>query len=150
MPPLVTGSPYFWIAYVAAAFQGQNAGLNDRDADPMAQSGGSWVEAPAAGVVFGSTLSSSAPWTFGIGGNGAWIFMETMRDGVATSGSTDPTYYGRTVAHELGHMLGLAHWDDVTNPLTSSLMAPLSTNQTSDFSAVQIHLIRSRFEALYH
>jgi predicted Zn-dependent protease with MMP-like domain len=147
--PEDASSRFFWTAYVVASFQGREAttGTDIGDWDPDAVFG--LDEYGIAGETYGPVLGATAPWTFGQGCNSAWIFLETIRDMVA-NGGYDSGHYERTIAHEIGHCFGLAHHGDM-GLHTDTIMETNPDDPAINilFNDMQIHLIRSRFEALW-
>jgi hypothetical protein len=91
------GSNDFWVAYILLGYQWKET----RDGDPNSEDsilGGTWAE-----------MSNSAVTR---GGNGSHVFLETVVD---RRGATSFNQARSTVfAHEVGHQLGLMHWDVAT------------------------------------
>lgn len=102
------------------------------------------------GVAWGFTSNTTGT----LGGIGSQIFVETIRDrlvGGATTGLRE-----RVAAHEIGHQLGLDHWDTddlgnplpgVTLPIVPNLMlrtVQSIANDPARFVRNHIHLLRSR------
>jgi hypothetical protein len=129
-----SGMDHFWVAYLLMSFQ--YVPDSDQDADNEFGTGGvAWSITSNTGVV--------------PGGQGSQTFAETVRDRL-TSGAT-AGLRDRVLAHEIGHQMGLAHWDTgepgVSGVVPINLMLrSMQTVPNSDAKFVNehLHLIRSR------
>jgi hypothetical protein len=109
-----------------------------------------FAPATTVGASPANTLRSvNGIWIAGVGGNSSWIYQETLRD-VLSSGivgtTIGPGFLSCTVAHEIGHQLGLPHDEDVPtlSPIPTLMKSFPATSQDSSFSPMQIHMLRTR------
>jgi len=130
------GSPQFWVTYALGAYQR----TPDKDNDPDNPVAG---EGATGGVVWGAarsgSFSNSAP---APGGIGALIFSETIRDRLANSGAL-PGLAARVLAHEIGHTMGLDHWN--ANPSNLMFESQQSVpNASARFVPKHLEILRNR------
>ena len=139
------GTPAFWVGYLLQAYQYDLL----EDGDPDSET---FVLGVAPGDVSNTTVVS--------GGNGTYLFTETCQDGEtdAEAPLTFRRIAGNIAAHEMGHQLGLDHWDSgeegvPVGPPPPNMMlreeAPLPANQKKLVPAHK-HLIRSRVESPHY
>jgi hypothetical protein len=135
------GDDAFWVAYVLMSYQY----TTDSDFDPDSEGG-----------TGGVTLDVSDNCTVESGGVGSQVFVETVRDRLANGGDVIGLE-ARVLAHEVGHQMGLAHWDIdssgqplpcVTDPipppnLMLSYVGDLSNSQAT-FVPQHLKLLRLR------
>ena len=125
----------FWVVYVMSAYQYTE--WKDRDPEPDAEDG-------VLGVATGADIAFDNSGTIEVGGHGAAIFLEAVRDldGPDTTGDVERA----TVAHEVGHQFGLSHID-----LAANLMHPTVSSAPSgdDFVLQHMHInvLRSRIQS---
>jgi hypothetical protein len=141
------GSDDFWVAYLLISYQ--YTALHDHD--PY----------PGGGAVGGVCWCHSSNTAVTTGGDGTQIFVETIRDRLANGATAglDP----RVTAHEIGHQLGLSHWDSdepgapprpaavpyPQNYVPNNLMKRSQENvpnADARFVPQHLHLIRSRVQ----
>ncbi|MFT5030053.1 MAG: hypothetical protein ACI9VS_002505, partial [Candidatus Binatia bacterium] len=137
----------YWVAYLLISYQYTTL----HDHDPY----------PGGGAVGGVCWCHSSNTAVTTGGDGTQIFVETIRDRLANGATAglDP----RVTAHEIGHQLGLSHWDSdepgaplrppavpyPQNYVPNNLMKRSQENvPNADARFVQqhLHLIRSRVQ----
>ena len=124
----------------------QYSSTSDNDPDSTAAGG----EAGTGGVAFAAVSNVGV---LG-GGQGTQVFTETVRDRLANTGATAGLEQ-RVTAHEIGHQLGLDHWDTgeagvPAGAVPSNLMLR-SMQSTPNANALLIpmhkNLIRSRVKS---
>jgi len=133
------GANDFWVVYKLMSYQGPKT----RDIDP------NFSETAELGVTWG-LLGAFSNAAVAPGARGSQVFVETIRDRLvagAVAGLEE-----RVLAHEVGHQLGLDHWDQAvpgvppgpapTNLMMKSLSA--MTNADARFVPMHLHLLRSR------
>jgi hypothetical protein len=130
------GANDFWVVYKLMSFQWRTTS----DFDPNTGDG------RTGGIAWG-VVSNTAVAT---GARGSQVFVETIRDrlgGGAVLGLEE-----RVLAHEVGHQLGLDHWDTgesgvPSGPVVTNLMLRDMTsvpNADARFVPIHLHLLRSR------
>ncbi len=160
----------FWVAHVVLAHQlKESATTEDPDRpfkldwDPRNPAGVQfWDPAPGPekiiveGAFMGATPFFSGAFfqhpsgPIGTGSWGQFVFVETIRDWGAFPGWSLPMDpLEMTVAHELGHQLGLTHFNAPgLVELTTTLMAGEAQQKTMDFNEFQQHVLRCRTTGL--
>ena len=104
------------------------------------------LERGTGGLCWAATSNSAVT----RGGDGTQVFVETIRDRL--SRGAVPGLEARVTAHEIGHQLGLGHWDTsepgvpvglVAGNLMKRSMQDVS-NADAKFCPQHIHQLRSR------
>lgn len=134
------GADDFWVVYILASYQHKWTS----DHDPNFQTN-LW-EGGTGGVVWGRVTNLFVV----AGGDGAQIFVETIRDRLAFGARAG--LEERVLAHEVGHQMGLDHWDVGVAGVTAGPVQPnlmLYTvqsieNDQARFVPQHLHLLRSR------
>lgn len=130
-------SPDFWMLYVGSAFQINKVQDNDPPRDPNIPTDPKTVIGQASARVY-----HHAPPTIGMGGPASYMFQEVLSD---SNQRHIPFWHPDaqdTLAHEVGHQLGLSHTDENGVILTNTIMHPAGPHSTQ-FSSFQVHLLRS-------
>ena len=129
-----SGTNAFWVVYLLMSHQYETASDSDLE-----------NEFGTGGVAWSITSNTNvAP-----GGSGTQAFVETVRDRVAYGATTG--LLDRVVAHEIGHQMGLGHWDigepGVAGAVADNLMlrtVQSLSNNNAFYSDEHISIIRSR------
>lgn len=121
-----------WIVHVVSAFQS----LVYNDYDPQ---GGFFGPVVGEGALISNTSNTETK----KGGHTALVYREVIRDRVGTGAPLPPPIQAleaTTVAHEVGHLFGLAHID-------GTLMSGISDFGANEFGSQHLHLLRSRIHS---
>ena len=101
-----SGSDGYWVAYLLVSYQGPTI----KDGDPNDEP-----------TTYGVTWAVNTNCFVASGGAGSQIFVESIRDALASGLETLPSVASYSTAHEICHQMGLAHWD--VDPNTGLPMA---------------------------
>ena len=136
------GTDNYWVAYVLSGYQ--YASTSDWDPNGPAE-GGTGGATPPVGV---NPFSNTG--VVGTGGRGSIVLRETIRDRLVSGqlSGLEP----RVVAHEVGHQMGLDHWDTgevgvPSTPVPVNLMLRTVgdvSNSQARFVPDHLHLLRTR------
>ena len=110
----------FWIAYLESGYQYDEQ--RDKDPDPETATGG-----------------VTANFQSGVGGDGATIWLETIRDRLADGAVAG--LEARIIPHEVGHQFGLGHSSGIMSPdLTNGPLGDDFRFTDNDLDALRDHV----------